>query len=350
VLPAPQSFARGFVHEQGKTEGIANAIVSFQGGAQPPLATGADGRFLSRHLEPGQYTFEITATGYKPGTCTATVTAASTTQPQAPQFTTGAFGLPMAQPSQPAGGQPGQFGPGQPGQFNAPPPAPGPTYVDVDCALEALPRSGNIVGSVRDAAGGTPVGGAVVTVVDSLGREQKVTADGSGNFRVEGLPPGETSLRVEAGGFMNHVSEAEVRTSEDVRASLSLNKRPKNAQVKIQGNEIKLSDKILFETDSAKILGQSSALLEEIAEVMAKNPNLALVEIQGHTDNTGSRERNQRLSDERANAVRNWLVKAGVAGSRLQAKGYGQDRPVAPNVTEGNRSKNRRVQFIIVKK
>jgi outer membrane protein OmpA-like peptidoglycan-associated protein len=74
------------------------------------------------------------------------------------------------------------------------------------------------------------------------------------------------------------------------------------------------------------------------------------VEIQGHTDNSGSRDGNQRLSDARANAVRDWLVKAGVAGGRLKAKGYGQDRPLAPNVTEANRAKNRRVQFIINKK
>jgi outer membrane protein OmpA-like peptidoglycan-associated protein len=157
-------------------------------------------------------------------------------------------------------------------------------------------------------------------------------------------------MKVEAPGFMNNLSSTSVRANEDSKPTLSINKRPKNALVKIQGNELKLSDKILFETDSAKILGQSSALLEEIAEVLSKNPNLEQVEIQGHTDNTGGRELNQRLSDSRANAVRDWLIKAGINAGRLTAKGYGQDKPLAPNVTEANRARNRRVQFIIVKK
>ena len=189
-----------------------------------------------------------------------------------------------------------------------------------------------------------------MTLTDSLGKTQKATADGNGKFRFADVPPGEVSMRVEATGFMNHLSTAEVRANEEVKPTLSLNKRPKNALVKVLGNELRLSDKILFETDSAKILGQSSALLEEVAEVLQKNPNITEVEIQGHTDNTGGRERNQTLSNARANSVRDWLVKAGVSSSRLTAKGYGQDRPFAPNVTEPNRAKNRRVQFIILKK
>lgn len=332
VLPAPQNFVRGFVHEQGKQDGVPNAIVSFQGGGQPPLATGPDGRFLSRHLEPGTYTFEINAPGFKPGTCTATVTSA----PQQAQ--------PQPQPQMPPFMAPGQFNPNM-----APPPQPqGPTFADADCALEALPRTGNINGQVKDASSGAAVAGAVITVTDALGKEKKITADGSGKFKLEGLPPGAVSIRAEASGFMNHVASSEVRPNEDTNATLSMNKRPKNALVKIQGNELKLSEKVLFETDSSKILGQSSALLEEVAEVLQKNPNIDLVEIQGHTDNTGGREHNQKLSDARANSVREWLVKAGVAPGRLQAKGYGQDKPLAPNVTDANKTKNRRVQFIIV--
>lgn len=350
TLPAPQSYARGFVHEAGKAEGIPDAIVSFQGGVQPPLATGADGRFLTRHLEPGSYTFDIKATGYKPGTCTANVVAATPASPIPPGF--GGLQPPPGPGAwnNPQGGAPGGQPPfGTP--FGAAPPAPaGPQFTDVDCVLEALPRSGNLVGTVKDAASGSSVSGAVVTVVDALGKEQKVTADGSGAFRAEGLPPGETTLKVDASGFMRNVSSSEIRANEDSKITISLNKRPKNALVKIQGNELKLSDKILFETDSAKILGQSSALLEEVADVLQKNPNLQQIEIQGHTDNTGGREHNQKLSDARAASVRDWLIKAGVSASRLSAKGYGQDRPIAPNVTEANRSKNRRVQFIIGKK
>ncbi|MBK8939163.1 MAG: OmpA family protein [Polyangiaceae bacterium] len=324
TVPAAQSFVRGFVHEQGKQEGVPNAIVAFQGGAQPPLATGADGRFLSRHVEPGQYTFEVTAAGFKPGTCTATVNAPAPSPTNIP-------GLPpqlaasIVQPSAPA-------------------------FTDIDCPLEALPRTGNVEGQVKDATSGNAISGAVITITDALGKDHKVTADGTGKFKAEALPPGDVSMRSEASGYMNNVSSSEVRPNESARPTISMNKRPKTALVKVQGNEIKLSDKILFEVDSAKILGQSSALLEEVAEVMQKNPNIEQVEIQGHTDNTGGREHNQKLSDARASSVRDWLIKAGVASGRLMAKGYGQDRPLAPNVTEANRTKNRRVQFIITKK
>src|SRR5690606_24460307 len=120
----------------------------------------------------------------------------------------------------------------------------------------------------------------------------------------------------------------EAKAGEETRAALSLNKRPKTQRVKVQGNEIRISDKILFETNSAKVLGQSSALLEEIADVLRRNPNIQLVEIQGHTDNTGGREHNQRLSESRAAAVKDYLVRNGIEAGRLTSKGYGQDRPI----------------------
>jgi outer membrane protein OmpA-like peptidoglycan-associated protein len=316
-------FVRGIVRERGRQEGIANAIVAFQGGVQPPVATGADGRFLSREVVPGSYVLEVTPPDAKqPSLCQAVVP-----------------------PPPPAPVMP----PPVPGQFRPAPPS-GPLFVDVDCEVEAAPKLGTVVGGVKDAAGGTAVAGAVVKVTDALGKESNVTADGTGSFRLEGLPPGEVTVRVEADGYLTSVTTLEAKAGEETRAALSLNKRPKTQRVKVQGNEIRISDKILFETDSAKILGQSSALLEEIADVLRRNPNIQLVEIQGHTDNTGGREHNQRLSEARAAAVKDYLVKNGIEASRLTSKGYGQDRPLSPNVTEANKAKNRRVQFIIKKK
>ncbi|MGK4003106.1 carboxypeptidase regulatory-like domain-containing protein [Sorangium sp. So ce1036] len=414
IVPAPQSFVRGLVHEQNKPDApVADAIVTIEGVAQPPYATGPDGRFLTRHLDPGTYTFNVRATGYKPGTCQATVPAggaapgqlgafgpqpapfgaqpgqpgafgpqpgpfgAQPGQPGAFGPQPGPFGAPPGQPGAfgpqpgpfgPQPGQPGAFGPQpgpfgpQPGQppFGQPPGVPGaapgpvqpqgPTFVDVDCSLEALPKTGNVVGTVKDAESGDAVAGATIRLVDEAGREQTATSDASGAFRFAELPAGAVTLKVEAQGYMNHVNQAEVRTNEDTRAALTVNKRPKVSLVKVQGNEIKISKQIHFETDSAKILGDSNALMEEIADVLQRNPNIRKVEIQGHTDNTGGREHNQTLSEARANSVRAWLVRAGVDGARLVAKGYGQDRPIAPNVTPANKAKNRRVQFIILEK
>jgi outer membrane protein OmpA-like peptidoglycan-associated protein len=159
-------------------------------------------------------------------------------------------------------------------------------------------------------------------------------------------------LRAEAEGFMNHVNETEIRANEQANMTLSLSRRPSrvNSLVKVQGNEIKILKQVHFETDSARILGDSNALLEEVADVLQRNTNIRRLEIQGHTDNTGTREHNQTLSDQRAQAVRTWLVAAGVDGNRLVGRGFGQDKPLAPNVTPVQKAKNRRVQFIILEK
>jgi hypothetical protein len=74
---------------------------------------------------------------------------------------------------------------------------------------------------------------------------------------------------------------------------------------------------------------------------------LKQIEIQGHTDNTGAKDHNKVLSDQRANAVREWLLGHGIEPGRLVAQGYGQERPISPNVTPAGKERNRRVQFMI---
>lgn len=71
--------------------------------------------------------------------------------------------------------------------------------------------------------------------------------------------------------------------------------------------------------------------------------------MQGHTDEQGSADLNRRLGQERAERVVAWLIEHGVAGGRLAAKGYGSDRPLAPNDTEEGRAKNRRVEFRVLR-
>jgi outer membrane protein OmpA-like peptidoglycan-associated protein len=232
------------------------------------------------------------------------------------------------------------------------PPVPGPagpTFIDVDCPIEALPRLSSVLGVVRDAESGTPVGGAVVKLIDSNGKEHATTADGGGNFVFKDMAPGAVIIRAEASGYMTHMNPPlELRAGEDARPTVQVAKRPKVANVHVEGKEIRITKQIHFETDSSKILGDSNSLMEEIADVLQSHQGIKKVEIQGHTDNRGTAEHNMQLSDARANAVKSWLVGAGVDPNRLLAKGYGQTRPVAPNVTEANRARNRRVQFIIL--
>jgi outer membrane protein OmpA-like peptidoglycan-associated protein len=233
------------------------------------------------------------------------------------------------------------------------PPSPtGTSYVEIDCSVEALPKVGTLIAKVKDAETGGAVPGAVVKTVDAAGKERTATADGSGTVTFKDLGPGTMKIRAEASGYMNHVNETDIRVNEESKLTLSLSRRPvgRESLVKVMNNEIKILKQVHFETDSAKILGDSNALLEEVADVLQRNTNIRRVEIQGHTDNTGTRDRNQQLSDQRAQAVRNWLMAAGVDGNRLQARGYGQDKPLGPNVTSVQKARNRRVQFIIVEK
>ncbi len=103
---------------------------------------------------------------------------------------------------------------------------------------------------------------------------------------------------------------------------------------------------IEFETGKASIKSKSFQLLDLIATIFIDNSNY-IVEVQGHTDNTGKAEINKELSQKRANAVMDYLIKQGVPAERLSAKGYGDEQPVADNKTKAGRAKNRRVEFKI---
>lgn len=103
---------------------------------------------------------------------------------------------------------------------------------------------------------------------------------------------------------------------------------------------------IEFETGKATIKSKSFPLLNEIAQTFIDNPAFQ-IEVQGHTDNTGSDKLNTELSDKRAKAVREYLVKQGVPADRMTANGYGPTRPIADNKTKAGRQKNRRVEFNI---
>ena len=84
-----------------------------------------------------------------------------------------------------------------------------------------------------------------------------------------------------------------------------------------------------------------------MVELLQKNPTLK-IEIAGHTDNKGDKKYNQTLSQKRAESVVNYLVQKGIALTRLTAKGYGDTMPVAPNVTEENKAKNRRTELKVL--
>lgn len=103
---------------------------------------------------------------------------------------------------------------------------------------------------------------------------------------------------------------------------------------------------IQFETAKFIIKPISFKILDQVAKVLIENPTY-LVEVQGHTDNAGKPEANMILSDNRANAVKQYLINKGVAAERMTSHGYGQTMPVASNKTKAGMALNRRVEFVV---
>ncbi|MBA3260021.1 MAG: OmpA family protein [Gemmatimonadales bacterium] len=99
-----------------------------------------------------------------------------------------------------------------------------------------------------------------------------------------------------------------------------------------------------FEINEATLLPISRDILQEVARSLVDNPEVT-VEVAGHTDNTGSRELNERLSGERAEAVKAFLIENGVAAERMTTQGYAWDQPVASNTTRSGRAENRRTEL-----
>jgi outer membrane protein OmpA-like peptidoglycan-associated protein len=99
-----------------------------------------------------------------------------------------------------------------------------------------------------------------------------------------------------------------------------------------------------FASGSSRLTADSRITLDKVVRTMRDNPTIE-VEIRGYTDNVGSYESNVTLSQARANAVREYLIQNGIAGMRIQTKGFGPADPIAPNDTRDGRAKNRRIEF-----
>jgi outer membrane protein OmpA-like peptidoglycan-associated protein len=122
---------------------------------------------------------------------------------------------------------------------------------------------------------------------------------------------------------------------------------PPPARVAVTKERLELKEVVLFNTGKASIDPRSHSLLDEIAATLKNHPEVKNVRVEGHTDNTGKSAANVKLSQSRAEVVREYLVARGVANDRLTAKGYGDTQPVASNKTAAGRTANRRTDFIV---
>ncbi|HEX5745917.1 MAG TPA: OmpA family protein [Archangium sp.] len=119
--------------------------------------------------------------------------------------------------------------------------------------------------------------------------------------------------------------------------------------VSITARQLELRGKVYFEASQARIQQRSFSVLDWVARVMSEHPELPRVVVGAHTDDRGLGDENQRLSQRRAEEVRRYLIGKGVAAERLDARGYGSDRPIDSNATSVGRENNRRVDFFIIR-
>jgi len=120
------------------------------------------------------------------------------------------------------------------------------------------------------------------------------------------------------------------------------------ARVIIEEGQIRILENIEFESNSDRLRPESDSILDQIVLTMRAHPEVRRVRIEGHTDETGSRDLNMSLSRRRAAAVKRYLVQHGTESGRLESEGFGPDRPIDDNQSAAGRARNRRVGFVIL--
>jgi len=216
---------------------------------------------------------------------------------------------------------------------------------EIEIPEEMRPQPSIVVeGIVTNAKTKSPVGAYVMVEDINTGELIAVNKSNSvtGKYLIV-LPAGRTySVSANKESFFFYSQRIDVPITsvfQEINKNIQLNPIEKGAKV--------ILNNIFFETGKAALTNQSKLELQKAIDLMKKNPSM-IVEIGGHTDNVGEDALNMKLSHDRAKSVRDYLVNAGVASGRLQAKGYGKLNPVADNSTEEGRQANRRTEFVIL--
>ncbi|HYQ14558.1 MAG TPA: carboxypeptidase regulatory-like domain-containing protein, partial [Polyangiaceae bacterium] len=213
VVTQHHAYVTGVVTERGTQTPIAGALLRYDGRNLTGMVAADDGSFRSADLEPGTYTLNVTAQGYRDGQCVATIPPPGVAPAPAAAAPAAIPADPNAPPA-PAAPTPPPVS--TPGGVAAAGGAGGNTVVNVICELEGLPKVGTIVGAVSDGESGQAVTGARITVTDPLNRSLDLSADASGGFSVGNVKPGNVKLSVEAPGYFTSAIEVQVEGRKEV--------------------------------------------------------------------------------------------------------------------------------------
>lgn len=286
----------GTVVDAQTKQPIPGVIVAMVGTGLPPVASDApSGRFLTHELPAGQVKLAASKEGYKPAETDVQLVA---------------------------------------GQQS-----------EVQVALEPEAKPTSLALSAT--ANGKPVTATVK--VHGGPKDQDVALTDKGEPQKLEVAPGKYTLEVNAEGYLSQTRDVQLGQGEEMQVAFTLQAQPKKKLVVVRENKIEILQQVHFAFGKATILQDSYQLLDQVVDAIIKS-NIKRVRVEGHTDNKGSKSKNQKLSEDRARAVADYLIKSGIDASRIEALGYGDSRPIAPNLTERGRSLNRRVEFVILER
>ena len=307
--PPPPEYGAvvGRVLDAKTNQPIAGATVLYPGKNYSPQTTGKDGRYGGYLLEPGPVEVRASARGYAPAAGKGTVVAG--------------------------------------------------TGANLKVSLKPLSK-GKLEVRVFDDLGKKM--GAKVHLGDAI--EGDATVDEP--FLVE-AKPGKYELRVGTAGFVENKREVEIKSGETTTLRVALQsdggkrapaKRPRSGGAEsarqgvatFTGKGIKMRRPITFTGKTAKLTPAGRKALNDLAALLQSVPQVTRLRIMAHTDNRGKASKLESLSNDRARAVRSYLIKRGVSAKRLSARGLGSKKPVAPNLTARGRAKNNRIEFLVL--
>ncbi|MFK7991236.1 MAG: OmpA family protein [Sandaracinaceae bacterium] len=202
-----------------------------------------------------------------------------------------------------------------------------------------------------------PIEGIVVKLTDPNGRPYYTNESDSAGYAEVLVPAGQRyAIEYLSLGRRNATANVNVPEgpNQDIRLTMRHRRRlpmprapeptPEEPEPEPEARGFVL-DGVLFDSGSANIQESSFPRIDEVVEYLTYMTS-ARIQVAGHTDNVGNPRRNQSLSEQRAQAVRTYIVEHGIDGSRVEAVGYGDQRPVASNDTDEGRAQNRRIEAV----
>ncbi|GBD88887.1 putative lipoprotein YiaD precursor [bacterium BMS3Abin03] len=205
--------------------------------------------------------------------------------------------------------------------------------------------TGNIKGIVKNEQGNL-----LDSVLVSNSALQELLTNKNGEFALNSVPSGLANVTAQKSGYESKSLMFDLKRDETKDVVIILKKKSKEDKDFIN-NELKKNGTINlygihFETNKTQPMPNSKSTLEALLNVLKSDPKLKII-IVGHTDSDGSSGFNQKLSEQRAKAIRSWLIKNDIAKNRMLFKGMGETSPIAGNKTANGKALNRRVEIIV---